>query len=982
MSIINFGIKCPDDFVPIGDEILEKTIIPQFEMIVEKYPNKTAITSSIHRITYRELNNAINNLSYQIIDLMGEDKSPVAFLLNDEVFSVITFMAVLKTGRMYVGLHPSNSEEQIKGYIKDSTTSLLITTKDFKEVVENSIKECQSIKLFYLDRIQTEINSPNPKVHSQFNDIFGIFYTSGSTGKPKGISQGHLYKSQSAMYMTNEWFVSPSDRISLVTSVCYSASYPSIMCALLNGGTLCIFDIKSSSAQKVMDWIVSENLTIFRSTPSIFRSVFGNAPNGLVFTTLRFMTLGGEPVSDSDIELFKAHTADDCVLINNFSASESGTICHYPVNHNTPAFTGFLPAGFPAPGKEVILLDEDGREVENGAVGEIIVRSQFLSLGYWGKPELTAQKFFTDPNNPKIRIYHTGDRGFWQKDGALVTIGREDSQVKIRGFRVQLEAIDLALRKLENVKDAATIVHKSSGNGQKIIAYLSLHDPKDFSTSKMKQALALKLPDYMIPSLFIQLDTLPRTPTGKLARLELPDPSNKRPNLETPYLPPSNELEDKIASIWQENLGMDQIGINDNFFELGGDSLSALVMTLEVEKLTLRPVPQSFFKNPTISTLTKILESDSQKTTLNNKFTLESFNKSSRSNKKGIIKKLTKRNINRLTSRILSFSISEKLDRVIDLIVARQIVMRPYFDANKWIVSWCQNVWVRNTLYNTRYKLFSRWVASLKDCSVDPSEAFQMNMMTNMLSGTTRYLGKLKLTHKTDLQAYKSSKYPYLRTFGELLDAIPSGTLNDDFPMVGTEYLSEAHRKGKGIILLAFHGTPTSHRFFALERFLNLDSIPTISYQIPVRQSQYRNNKAEMSEEVVSTLNSEMAFYAQKLLQEGKVINIPGDASDKHGKRYKVNLGGREYLIKAGFAELSLNTGAAIIPYYRCCLPDGRVQLNFGKPLDAGIGEREDKVERLINGYCAYINHIWSTRPEVIRWNRMKKHFSQKAIQK
>jgi amino acid adenylation domain-containing protein len=965
---LDFGIKRPDDFVPITDEILETTIIPHFEQIVEKYPDRSAIKSSKHSLTYRELNKAINYLAHQIVQEMGKDRSPVAFLFRDEVFSIIASMAILKVGSPYLGLHPSNSLEQSKLYLEDSNTKMLITSSDFKEAAQSITKTRQPVNILHFDEIEINTDYPNPEYKVASNDLFGIFYTSGSTGKPKGIAAGHLNKSQSTQFRNNELFISPSDHISLVTSVCFGASTTSVLGALMSGALLWVFDLKANSAQKALNWIIDEELTIFRCTPSSFRTIFRLAPKELIFSKLRLILLGGEPVSDIEIDLFKAHTMKDCVLINHYAATEVGSICHYPVHHHTPPFKGFLPAGFPAQGREILLLDDEGQPVANGQEGEIVVRSRFFNHGYWNQPELNAQKFYADPHDSDVQNYYTGDRGRWRDDGVLELLGRKDTQVKLRGYRIQLDAIDLALRSLDGVKDAATIVHKSPKRGERLVAYLSTSTQTQFSISKARKKLSSQLPEYMIPSAFIQLDALPRTASGKLARRELPEPSNERPDLETPYTAPKNKVEAQIALIWQDILELEKVGVEDNFFELGGDSLSALEMTLAVEKSLARTVPQSFFQKPTISSLTKLFETNT-KTTSNQENPAGKKHKNSTKPRK--TKKFIETKIKKLVMRKYSMN---DFDRLVDLLVARHIVSRSHADATQWSIQWSQNSFVRNYIYPRRYTLFSQWVASLQNCQVQPVEAFQMNLLANMNFGLSRYLSKKHKIDKSNLQAYKTSSYPYWRTLGELLDKTPIGQVNEHFPINGTEHLIRAYQQGQGVILLKFHGAPYPDRFFALERFLGVKEIPTISYRIPIRQSKRTNEP--ISPALAAAMNSEIALFGQHQLQEGKIINFASDTSDLHGQRYRITLGGRDYQIKAGFAELALNTGAAIIPHFKSCLPDGKIQLTLGEPLQAGAGMRGEKIDRLIQEYATFIHQAWETHPEAVKWGKIKHHFA------
>jgi amino acid adenylation domain-containing protein len=977
MTVIDFGIKRPADFSSVADEILKKTIVWQFEQVVEKHPDRVAIKDSAHSLTYRELNNAINDLANQIISEPGENNSPVAFLFTNELFSIVAFLAILKSSRPFIGLHSGNSNEQIRAHLEDSTASLLITTKEFESTLKNMWGKQNPIRLLCFDKLQTNAIHQNPVHKIAPNDPFGIFYTSGSTGKPKGVMIGHLYVSQRLLYKINEWFISPSDRISLVTSVCYITAYYSVLGALLSGALLWIFDIKGNSAQKALDWIINEELTIFRCTPSIFRAIFDLAPKGLVFSKLRYISLSGEPSSSTDIELFKTHTTEDCVLINTFAATESGSICHYSVNHHTPSFNGFLPAGYPAPGKEVLVLGDTGQIMQNGEVGEIVVRSRFLSLGYWNQPKLTAHKFHADPQDPEVHTYYTGDRGRWREDGVLEILGRNDTQVKIRGYRIQLDAIDQAVRNLDGVIDAATIVHKSTNRGDRLVAYLSTSPNVKFSISQARNDLSSQLPKYMVPSAFVQLDGLPRTATGKLDRHNLPEPSNERPDLGTPYMAPKNKVEAQIASIWQDILELEKVGVEDNFFELGGDSLSALEMTLEVEKSLSKPVPQSFFRQPTVSYLAAQIEANPQTTSNPKKFVLENSPKDAHFPKE-------QESYTFKTKKIYKHYLPDSFDKLTDILVGRYIAAQSYKDAKAWIANWSQNLLVRNLFYKRRYVLFSKWMAELQDCQIQPSDAFPMSIVTNLSYEANKYISK-KRKRNTDrgnrLDRLKKSPSRYWRSLAELVDTTPLEQLNENFPINGLNYVLDAYKAGKGVILLSFHGIMAPTRFLTLEKRIGME-IFTISYHIPLAQSRYHNTPKELPNSLGSTFNAEIALFGQQQLKQGKIINIVGDTSDPYGQAHQIILGRRTYQIKSGFAELAFNTGAKIIPHFGGSLAEGRPELNLLPPLDPGNGSRSEQIEKLIKDYTSFINYVWTTHPEFVSWEKIKKYFERPFVGK
>jgi amino acid adenylation domain-containing protein len=610
MTVIDYGLIPPADFTPMPDSVLESAVVTRFEEMAETFPARRAIEAEGHSLTYQELNRAANQLAHRILAEMGEDKSPVAFLFHNEVLAVIALLAVSKTGRIYIGLHPGGTPEQLAANFADSTASLLIVSPDLRSLAESAIAG-KNVRLLNLDSSRAESDLPNPGLASSAREPHAIFYTSGSTGRPKGVLVSHVFLTQWAQYQANDWYLSPSDRIAMVTSVCYLAAHTSLMGALMNGGTLCLFDIKSHSAQAALDWIRDARLTIFRCTPSIFRSLFGQADPGLVFDNLRFITLGSEHVTAQDIALFKAHTSANCVLINNFASSEGGMLGHFVVTHRTPPFGDFLPAGYPAPGREFFLVDDNGKEVEKGQEGEIVIRSQYLSLGYWRQPELTAQKFRPDLEHPGFGFYFTGDRGRFLENGALEVLGRTDTQVKIRGFRVQLEEVDIALRSFPEVADAAAVAHRPKGGRgpERLMAYVSLREGKRLPVGKLREHLSARLPAYMIPSAFVQMESLPRTLTGKLARLQLPEPSNARPDLGIPFVAPRNPVEKKLAGIWEKILRVDGIGVDDNFFELGGDSLLASEVFVEIERAFEKRYPMNILlQHGTIAALAEGLQ--------------------------------------------------------------------------------------------------------------------------------------------------------------------------------------------------------------------------------------------------------------------------------------------------------------------------------------------------------------------------------------
>ena len=277
----------------------------------------------------------------------------------------------------------------------------------------------------------------------------------------------------------------------------------------------------------------------------------------------------------SDVDHFNRHFAPHCVLSHGFGPTETLTVCWVLVPHGTRVTEGKLPIGNCVPGKEVVLLDESRREVAVGEVGEIAVRSGYLSPGYWRDPERTRAAFLQDPAGGDVRTYLTGDLGRRGTDGILVHVGRRDFQVKVRGYRIEVSEIESALRSVEGILDAAVVGRDAEPGKVRLVAYFVASGAPPVSVRTLREHLARTLPDYMMPSAFVAMAAIPLTPNGKIDRARLPPPMPVRRDLDGPLIAPRSAIEIDLVAIWKEILDIDQLGIDDDFLSLGGDSLHA-----------------------------------------------------------------------------------------------------------------------------------------------------------------------------------------------------------------------------------------------------------------------------------------------------------------------------------------------------------------------------------------------------------------------
>ncbi|HET6845198.1 MAG TPA: AMP-binding protein, partial [Anaerolineales bacterium] len=356
MRLSDLRVRTPADFTPLSEEIFQTTLVPQFERRVEDQPDHAAIRRGSVSLTYRELNNAVNHIAHRILLEGGSDSSPVAILVGDEVLCIAAALAVVKSGRPYVLLYPGRAQDT-GVFLKDSQAGLLLASADQAEVISALPLDVRPARTLSVVGLEISKDSPNPDIRLDANGAFAIYYTSGSTGKPKGVLEGHLGKAYRAFANINVLKISPSDRVALVLSVWHTGALSNLLSTLVSGATLYPLDLRGGEAQDAANWLVRERITAIWCMPSILRSIFQNAPAGLVLQDLRFMRLGGETISNEDIELFKAHTAPDCLLNLIFATSEASAVSEYPVYHHTPPFEGPVPAGFPIPGVEVTIED-------------------------------------------------------------------------------------------------------------------------------------------------------------------------------------------------------------------------------------------------------------------------------------------------------------------------------------------------------------------------------------------------------------------------------------------------------------------------------------------------------------------------------------------------------------------------------------------------------------------------------------------------
>ena len=399
--------------------------------------------------------------------------------------------------------------------------------------------------------------------------------------------------------------------MTLLYSCSVGGSLRDIFGALLNGAALYPLNIRDLGLMNLGDFLLKEGITFYHSVPSVFRGFASTLRVERGFPELRIIRLGGERVLVSDVELYRRHFSDKCILYTGMGATETGHIRLLFIDKSSRFQGPVVPTGHSVEDKEVLILCEDGEPVRPGEVGEIAVKSCHLSPGYWRDPEATRAAFTPDPGGGPDRIFKTGDLGRLSATGCLEHLGRRDFQLKVRGYRVEAGEIESVLLKFAGIREVVVASHEDEKGNTRLVAYYTVQTETGNPplVSAMYYFVRERLPHYMVPSVFERLDKLPLTPNGKIDRRALPPPRALRPNLDIAVVKPRTPVERKLVEIWQVLLGIDEIGVHDNFFELGGQSLLATQIVSRIrDQLNIELPLQHVFERPTVAELAKAIE--------------------------------------------------------------------------------------------------------------------------------------------------------------------------------------------------------------------------------------------------------------------------------------------------------------------------------------------------------------------------------------
>jgi amino acid adenylation domain-containing protein len=578
-----------------------QSLTERFEQQVALHGARLALTTHNQALTYDQLNRAANRLGRAILTRSPAGDAPIALLFQHGTALITATLAALKTGRPFVQIDDKLPHARAGRLIEDAGARSIVTGgAHYNRACELAGDDALVVDV---DRLNDDRADGNLGLAIPPSDIAYIHYTSGSTGEPKGVMSDHGSELHSILVKAKALTIRPADRISLLRSHNVGATSDALL-GLLNGAALCLLELQEEGLAGLGDWLIREKITVLTCVASVFRHVLRHGAERATFPGIRLVHLGGEPLFQSDVALFKRHFHDGCRLVNRLGISETKTVSYFFMGTNDRVEEAVVPVGFALEGYEIAVLDEAGKPVAANSVGEIAVKSRYLARGYWRRPELTQAKFLADPAGTEARLFLSGDLGYLRPDGCLVHAGRKDRQIKIRGHRVELAEVEIAMLEIVGIVQAAVVARPQRDGGARLLAYVVLRPGAAITVSQMRAALQEKLPAHMIPSAFVPLAYLPMTRSGKIDRRRLPAPPRPRAALEVAYAAPRNPLEKVLARLWCEVLQSDEIGCDDDFAALGGDSLLATRIVMQVNQMfNLRRPLKTLFATPTVAQL-------------------------------------------------------------------------------------------------------------------------------------------------------------------------------------------------------------------------------------------------------------------------------------------------------------------------------------------------------------------------------------------
>ena len=600
----------------------DKTVIDRFEEQVARTPSAIAVIFKNQSLTYSELNSKANQLAHYLQNGSLKSDEPVGLCVEASLEMIIGLLGILKAGGAYVPLDPHYPPERLAFMLSNAQVNVLLTQQQWLRQLPQLEQSIFCLDSDWADIAQSNPNNPPRLV--QPSRLIYLIYTSGSTGQPKGVEIEHRGFSNLVNWLVTEFNLTATDRVLVISSFSFDLTQKNFFAPLIVGGQLHLSSPELYDPQAILQTVYEQQITWLNCTPSAFYPLgeFDESHTFQRLASLRYVFLGGEPIFLTRLWSWLQSNAGQAKLVNTYGPTECTDVsAAYLLEQPESFLEQPIPIGKPIFNVKLFILGQHLDLLPVGVVGELHIGGVGLARGYLNRPDLTAEKFIPNPfdEDPRSRLYKTGDLARYLSDGNIEYLGRVDNQVKINGFRVELGEIEIAITQHPWVRQAVVIVWQVHVNDQRLVAYFisNQEDIVSALADELPHFLKERLPAYMIPVAFIPLSQIPLTPNGKLDRHRLPTPDPFQIKNKEKFIAPRTAAETALADIWADVLEHENIGIHDDFFELGGHSLLATQVISRIRDTFEIELPQrKLFECPTIASLSKQLTMINQESRL------------------------------------------------------------------------------------------------------------------------------------------------------------------------------------------------------------------------------------------------------------------------------------------------------------------------------------------------------------------------------
>jgi amino acid adenylation domain-containing protein/thioester reductase-like protein/non-ribosomal peptide synthase protein (TIGR01720 family) len=601
---------------------LDKCIHQLFEEQAKRTPHAIAVECGNQQLTYNELNSRANQLAHYLQSLGVKPDVLVGICVERSLEMVVGILGILKAGGAYVPLDPEYPTERLAFMLEDAEVSVLLT----QQSLLNRLPQHQA-KLICLDtdaQVISQLNQENPVSAVQTHNLAYVIYTSGSTGKPKGVAMNHLPLCNLILWQLENTTVAQGAKTLQFAPISFDVSFQEIFSTWCSGGTLVLITEElRRDALALLGFLEAKAVArLFVPFVALQQLAEVAVDSELFATHLKEIITAGEQLQITPAISQWFSKLGNCILHNHYGPSESHVVTAFTLSPPVENWPLLPPIGKAIANTEIYLLDQNLQPVPIGIPGELYISGITLARGYLNRPDLTAERFIKlnigqeeknhstqspVPSKESLTLYKTGDLARYLEDGNIEYLGRIDTQVKIRGFRIELGEVEAALSQYEDVEGCCVIAREDTPGNKRLVAYVVAHQNCTPTVSALRQFLKAKLPDYMIPSAFVILQSFPLTPSGKVDRRALPAPDLESTLLEK-YVAPRTPIEELLTQIWAQVLKVEQVGIDDNFFELGGHSLLATQLVSRIRNIFQVELPlYELFTAPTVGELAHII---------------------------------------------------------------------------------------------------------------------------------------------------------------------------------------------------------------------------------------------------------------------------------------------------------------------------------------------------------------------------------------